>query len=139
MALPNIASGDPRREITIEVPGERTQNQKLMLGGLLAAGVLVSSLGLYWHLDSRDASNEVSAGAFTGEGWTEEHVGLVERAERSKTRATIAYSIGGAFLIGTVAAWILTDPKSEKTVIRTGVIVTPTSDGGAMASKAWSF
>lgn len=128
------------RVIEIEVPGERTTNNKLIVGGIAAAGVIASALGVYWHLDSRDAANEVSADAFTGEAWTSEKVGLVDRADRSKTRATVAYAIGGALLIGAIATYILTEPESETSVIRTGgVAITPVPDGGGLVTKLWSF
>jgi len=128
-----------RREIRIEVPGERSNNNKILVGSLAAAGVIASALGVYWHLDSRDASNEVDADEFTGKAWTEERIGLVDRAERSKTRAIVAYSLGGAILIGAIATWIVTAPKSETAIIRTGgLFVAPTEDGG-MVSRMWSF
>ena len=129
----------PKRQLMIDVPGERSRNNKLFVGGLLAAGVIASGLGVYWHLDSRDASDAVASDEFTGEAWTDDKVALVDRAERSRTRAIVAYSIGGAFLIGTLVAYIITDPKSETAIIQTGAIVAPTTDGGAMVSKAWSF
>jgi hypothetical protein len=128
------------REIQVEIPGERSQNNKILVASIGAAGLIASALGVYWHLDSRDASKEVNAHYFTGEAWTDEKVGLVDRAERSKTRATIAYSFGGALIVGAIATWILTSPESETTVIRTGgVSVTPTHDGGGMVTRMWSF
>jgi hypothetical protein len=130
---------EPGRDIVIDVPGERSRNNKLLCGGLLATGVIAGALGVYWHLDSRDASNAVSADYFTGEAWTQAHVDLVERADRSKTRATVAYTVGGAFLIGAIAAWIFTEPKTETAVIHTGVTVGPTSEGGTVVSRMWSF
>ena len=142
ICVPVAAFADaPRgREIQVEVPGERSQNNKILCASIGAAGVIASALGLYWHLDSRDASNEVNADVFTGEAWTDEKNALVDRAERSKTRATIAYSFGGALLIGAIATFIFTSPKSETTIIRTGgVTVTPTDDGGGMVSRMWSF
>lgn len=129
-----------QRDIYIEVPGERSRNNKLIIGGVAGFGVLVGALGLYWHLDSRDATNEVEATMTTGKAWTEHDVALVDRAERSKTRATVAYVIGGTALIGAIAAFIYTAPKSETSVIHTGgVTVVPTSDGGTMVTKLWSF
>jgi hypothetical protein len=128
------------REIEVEVPGERSQNNKILLASIGAAGVIASALGVYWHLDSRDASKDVSADYFTGEAWTEDKIDIVDRAERSKTRATIAYSIGGALIVGAIATWILTAPESETTIIRTGgVVVTPTHDGGGIVTRMWSF
>lgn len=142
--LPAPSPVPPRRqrsrEITVEIPGERSRNNKIMCASITAAGAIASAFAVYWHLDSRDASNELSADAFTGEAWTPEKVALVERADRSKTRATVAYSIGGALLIGAIATWILTEPESETAIIRTGgVTVTPTFDGGGMVTKLWSF
>jgi hypothetical protein len=136
------ASPIPRRskDITIEVPGERSRDNKLLVGGLAAGGVLVSALAVYWHLDSRDASNEVSADEPTGKAWTDEQLGLVDRADRSRTRAIVAYSLGGAILIGTIVTYIITAPKSETTVIHTGVAVGPVEHGnGGMVTKLWSF
>ena len=130
----------PTREIKVEVPGERTQNNKLVIGGVAAAGLIASAVGLYSHLDSRDAANAVNADYFTGTAWNDDKVDLVDRAERSKTRAIVMYSVGGALIVGAIAAWIFTDPKSETQIIRTGgVAVTPTDDGGGMVSRMWSF
>lgn len=128
------------REIQVEIPGERSRNNKILVAGIGAAGLLASALGVYWHLDSRDASNEVSADYFTGKAWTEDKIDLVDRAERSKTRATVAYSIGGALIVGAIVTWIVTAPESEITVIRPGgVSITPTHDGGGMVTRMWSF
>ncbi len=127
------------RELVIEVPGERSLNNRLVVGGLLAAGLIGSTLGVYWHLDSRDAADAVSADEFTGRTWTPEQVALVDRADRSKTRAIVAYSIGGAFLIGAIATFIATEPKSETAIIHTGVVVTPTEHGGTVVGKLWTF
>ena len=127
------------REITVEIPGERSQNNKILVASLGAASVIAGALGVYWHLDSRDASDQVSADTFTGEAWTDDKIDLVDRADRSKTRATIAYSIGGALLVGTIVTWIVTAPESETAIIRTGGLgVAPTQDGG-MVTRMWSF
>jgi hypothetical protein len=127
------------RDITIEVPGERTRNNKLIIGGIAAGGVLVGALGLYFHLDSRDAANEVSADRFNGKSWSQKQIDLVARADRSKTRAEVSYVIGGGLLLGAVIAYIVTSPKSETSVIHTSPVgVVPTGDGG-MVTGMWSF
>jgi hypothetical protein len=128
------------RDITIEIPGERTRDNKLLLAGLGAAAVLVSGLGVYWHLDSRDASDEVSSDELTGKAWTETQVALVDRADRSRTRAIVAYSLGGALLIGTLVTYIVTEPESTTSVIHTGVAIAPAEHGsGGTISKLWRF
>ena len=128
------------REIVIETSGERSRENKLMLAGLVTAAGLAGGLGLYWHLDSRSASSEVSASLFTGEAWTADDAATLARGERSGTRALVAYGVGGALLIGAVAALILTEPPSETTVLRPGAAptVVPTQ-GGAMVGGWWSF
>ncbi len=134
-----VAAAD--RDIVIETPGERSTNTKIMLAGLLGASVIAGSFGVYWHLDSRSTADDVSAGKFTGKAWTSEDIALFDDAERSRTRATIAYSIGGALLIGAAIAFIVTDPGSETTVI-TPSRTTPTvsgTEGGAVLGGMWSF
>ncbi len=128
----------PRREIVIEVPGERTRSNMLLCGGLVGFGVIAGLLGVYWHLDSRDASEEVSTDRFSGRAWTPAHQDLVDRADRSKTLATGAYIAGGALVVGAALTFIFTAPTSTTEVIRTGTTVTPVRDG-AMVTRMWSF
>lgn len=129
------------REIVIETPGERSTKTKVVLASLAGAGVIAGALGVYFNLDARSASNDVSADRFIGEPWTPAHVELVDRADRASTRAIAFYSIGGALLVGATIAFIATDPKSERSVIRT-TRATPTlapAAGGAVVGGAWSF
>jgi len=126
------------REIVVEVPGERSTSNKLLTGTLAMAGLVAGSLGLYWHLDSREASDEVTADAFTGRSWSVEDVEQVDRADRSKTLATVGYAVGGSLLVAAVVTFIVTEPASDRSVIRTGAIVSPTS-GGAIVGRMWSF
>lgn len=129
------------REIVIDTPGERTRENKLLLAGLAGAGVLAGGLGLYWHLDSRSASREVSAKELTGKAWTSDRQALVEQADRSRTRAAIAYGIGGALVVSAVVALIVTEPPSERTVIhpRSATPTVAPIQGGAVVGGAWSF
>jgi len=134
-----IAAAD--RDIVIETPGERSTNTRLFLAGLAGAGALVGGLGVYWHLDSRTAADDLSASKFTGMAWTAEDIALAERADRSKARATIAYSIGGALIVGAVIAFIVTDPPSETIVIKPsrGTPTVAPTEGGAVLGGMWSF
>jgi len=126
------------KQIVIDIPGERSRSNKLALAATTAAGVLVGGLGLYWHLDSRTASNEVSSDTFTGHAWSAADEAQVARADRSRTRAAVAYSIGGAFITAAIVALIVTEPKSEQSVIRPHASVEPTT-GGAVVGGMWSF
>ena len=133
------------REIVIDVPGVRTREQKIVLGSLMAAGTIAGLLGVYFHLESRSAANDVSESVFNGQTWTSDRQARLEEGERSKTRAGISYAMGGAFVIGAIVALIVTEPKSEKAVIRprhAGNTVSPLVSpipGGAMAGAGWSF
>jgi hypothetical protein len=127
------------REIVVDIPGVRPTQTKLMLYSLAAATVIAGGVGLYYHLDSRDAANSVSRQVFEGETWTADRQALFEQGERSRGRAAIWYTAGGLFLTGTVVALIVTEPKSERQVIRprhAGIAPTP---GGAIAGAGWSF
>jgi hypothetical protein len=125
------------REIKVVTPGERSRNNKLMIGGTFGAAVIVGAIGGYFHLDSRDASNQVSSSIPTGKPWTPARAELVDRAESSRSAAIVAYSVGGAIVVGAIVAYIMTEPKSETSVIRTTAIA-PT-DGGAVVTTGWSF
>lgn len=130
-------------DIVIVTPGERTLENKLLVGGLVAGAALVSGLGLYFHLDGKSASDQVSTDVFGGEEWTADDARLFDQAERSRTRAIVAYSAGGALLIGAVVALIVTEPPSETTVLRPRAVrVVPTvapAAGGAVLGGMWSF
>lgn len=126
------------REIVIEVPGARSPMNKLALAATLGAGLVASGIGVYFHLDSRSASDDVEAVQFEGEAWTQEEVDLVARAERSRGRAVIGYAVGGALVIGAITAFIVTAPKAERAVIRTGASAS-LIPGGAMAVRTWRF
>ena len=139
LAIPRLAAAD--RDIVIETPGERSTSTKAVVGGIFGASLLVGGLGVYWHLDSRSASRDVSASKFTGNAWTSDDIALADQADRSRTRATIAYGIGGALLIGAAIAFIVTDPPSETVLItptRGTPIIAPTR-GGAVLGGMWSF
>lgn len=126
------------REIVIDVPGERSSTNRITLAATLGVGVLAGAIGAYYHVESRDAAEAVSAVELLGQAWTHEEVALVDEAERAGRRAGIAYAIGGAFVIGTIVAFIVTAPDAERTVIRTGASASLVP-GGAMALGTWSF
>lgn len=129
------------REIEIEIPGERSTSNIVTLAAIAGAGVIVGAVGLYFNLDARSAQQDVESNKFTAKPWTETQIALVDRAERSSTRAGIAYGVGGALLLGATVAFIITAPKSETSVIRT-TRATPTvapAPGGAVLGGAWRF
>ena len=140
--IPAAAWAQNGAPITFETPGERTTSNIVTAAGVAGAGVVVGAIGLYFHLDSRSASDDVAADGPTGTPWTTERADLVDQADRSRTRAIIGYSIGGALLVGAIAYWIATDPPSETVVIRPRPAVQPViapTPGGATLGGVWSF
>ncbi|HEX5059004.1 MAG TPA: hypothetical protein VFV99_06570 [Kofleriaceae bacterium] len=131
-------------DVVIVSYGERSRKNVLMLGGIAAAGVVFGAVGLYFHLDSRSASNEVSSNKPTGEPWTPERADTYDRVHSSSVAAGVFYGIGGALLLTSAVMYIVTEPKEEKTVIhphydpKPTALVAPTR-GGAMIGGAWRF
>lgn len=141
LACPAVRADDEPRPITIIAPGERTTNNKLILGGIAGAGVLAGAVGLYFHLDARSTGDEVATDVFTGTAWSAAKQDLVDDANRSRTAAIAFYGVGSAFLIGAVVYWIATDPPDETIVIRpraARATIAPTP-GGAVIGGTWSF
>jgi hypothetical protein len=126
------------REIVVDIPGERSTNNKLALGAIAVGGLLAGSLGLYWHLDSRSAANDVTATMPTGNAWTAHDQSLLDRADSSRTRATVAYTVGGLFITAAIVGLIVTEPKTERSVIHPNATVSVSGDG-AMVGGAWRF
>jgi hypothetical protein len=124
------------KEIVVEVPGERTRNQKIVLGSVAALGVLFGGIAFKYHLDSRDAADAVSADVFTGRPWSPALQAEVDRAADARGVATIGYSIGGALLLGVAVAWIVTEPKATREVMRPHLSL---ANGGASVGGTWSW
>jgi hypothetical protein len=144
-----MALGRPVRadnaDIVVTTPGERTTKNKVQVGAVAGAGVLVGAIGLYFHLDSRSASADVSADTPTHLPWTPERRAAADRASSSATKATVAYGFGGALVVGALIWFFVTDPKDETTVIHphSAPAATPTIEpapgGGAMLGGMWRF
>jgi hypothetical protein len=143
LLAPRAALAERRgRDLVVEVPGERSANNKLVLAGLAGGGALIGALGLYFHLDSRSAAGDVSAKSVTGRAWTPAEQALADRADRSATRAGIAYGIGGALLVGAAIAYIATEPESRTNVIHTGpapAIIPARDSVGLGGTWTWAF
>jgi hypothetical protein len=132
------------KDVIIVAYPERTKTNMIVLGGLAAGGVVAGALGLYFHLDSRSAADEVSGHSFTGEIWTPDKQDALERAHSSSVAAGVFYGIGGGLLLATAIAYIVTEPEAETMVIhphsdpKPTALIAPTR-GGAVVGGAWRF
>jgi hypothetical protein len=132
------------RDIYIKSYPDRSHENIIGLSIAAGASVVLGGIGLYYHLDSRDLSNQVSANHFTGEAWSTERQDIYDSANHSALMAGVFYGIGGAVLVGTAIAYMVTEPKMETIVIHPHVngkpqaLVAPTR-GGALLGGTWSF
>ena len=132
------------KDIYIKSYPDRSRANVMGLSIAGGAGLLLGAVGLYFHLDSRDLSGSVSTQKFTGEAWTPERQATYDSANRSATVAGVFYGIGGAVLLGTAIAYMVTEPKMETMVIRPHTSPKPTAlvaptRGGALVGGTWSF
>jgi hypothetical protein len=140
----------PDEHISFQVDKSRTKKQKIVIASLAAGAVVFGGTGLLFHLDSRSAANEVGAvGLHTGMTYTPELDDTRSRAYSSRTFAIVGYSVGGAFVVATVVALIVTQPGSERYTVGSdedessppvvsGLTVVP-AVGGAYVGGTWSF
>jgi hypothetical protein len=139
----NFAAPRGKDVVVIAYP-ERTRKSILVMGGLAAGGALFGAVGLYFHLDSRSASNDVSAHENTGVPWSAAKADAYDRAHSSAVTAGVLYGIGGSLLLATAIVYIVTEPEAEKMVIHPHVDDKPSAlvaplPGGAMVGGAWRF
>jgi len=132
------------RDIYIKSYPDRSKTNVLGLSIGAGAAVVLGGIGLYFHLHSRELSNDVSASHFTGEPWTADRQQAYDDANSAALTAGVLYGIGGAILLGTAIAYIATEPKMETIVIhphtngKPTALVAPTR-GGALVGGTWSF
>ena len=104
-------------DTVIQVQGERSLKNIAILASIAGAGALAGGIGLYYNLDSRSASDQVSAHLPTGKVWTPELQATFDRAHDSAVKAEVFYGVGAALVIGAAVGLIVTEPKTETIVI----------------------
>jgi hypothetical protein len=134
------AAQDPGA-ITLRVTNARTTRSKVITAALVGAGLAVTAVGVYYHLDSRSAASEVSADHLTGQAWTHALADAQDRADRSGTRAIVSYVVGGALVTSAVVYLWATRPDSREVTIaprRAAPVIAPTSSG-LVVGGSWTF
>lgn len=136
--------------LTFTVDRERCTRQRVLIASLFGSSVLFGGVGLLFHIDSRNKSDEVStnAGRHSGRIYTDELDDTRSAAIRSRNLAIASYAVGGGFLVGTLVAYLLTDPGHETVQVGTEAVggggagarllVEPT-EGGALVGGDWRF
>lgn len=136
--------GEENGRVVYRIDGSRTKRQRVIIGALAGGAVAFGGIGLLFHLDSRSASNEVSAvGDHTGRTYTQALDDERSRAVRSRKLAIAGYAVGGALVIGTAIALVLTEPDAELIRVDDQPQPSPVSvaplPGGAVVGGTWSF
>lgn len=128
------------KEISVVSPGERSTKNLAITGTLAGAGALVGAVGLYFHLDGKSLSDDVSADSFTGKIWTPGREQTYDDAKSDRTKAIVGYTVGGALVVSALVYYFLTEPPDETVVIKTRVtpMIAP-EQGGATFGGMWSF
>jgi hypothetical protein len=128
------------------VDRERNSRQKVLIASLFGGSILLGGVGLLFHIDSRNKSDDVStdAGRHTGRIYTEELEDIRRSAIHSRNFAIASYALSGGLLVGTFIAYLLTDPGQETVRVRpeparrARLMLAPT-EGGALVGGAWRF
>jgi hypothetical protein len=127
---------------TITSQGERSTNNKLALASIAGGGLLLGAVGLYYHLDSRDAADQVASLVPTNHAWTAADQETYDRAGTSGTKAKVFYTLGSLAVLTAIVGYIITDPPTETTTItphRGPKPVVAPQPGGAVVGGLWSF
>lgn len=130
------------KDIVIHTMGERSQNNLILLWSVSGAGALLGAVGVYYTLDARSASNDITTVSSAHVPWTPQLQAKYDQAHDSSTKAAVFYGIGGAVIVGAIVGAIMTQPKEETTVIHPHGGGAPTfapTAGGAVVGGMWSF
>jgi hypothetical protein len=132
------------RDIVVTSQDDRPLGNVIALASVGGASVLAGAVGLYYNLDARSKAQELSAHSFTGQTWDAAHQSDYDEVHSSSVKAGIFYSIGGVLLLGTIIGYIVTEPKTDTTIIHPHVDPKPTAlvaptRGGALVGGTWRF
>jgi hypothetical protein len=116
-----FAKQPPSSSVKVRRSKSRTNAQAAAIWGLVGGGLVLGGTGAWFHLDSRDAADEVSANDPRLIGtWTPELQSTYDRAGSSGDKAIVFYSAGALELAGALVVAILTHPGDEEVVITPG-------------------
>jgi hypothetical protein len=124
------------KDIYIKQYPDRSRANVIGLWTTAGAGVVLTGVGLAFHLDYRSKANDLSSDRFTGEPWTAERQATFDDAHSSSVMAGVFYGLGGATLLAATIAFIVTEPKVVTIVIHPHV---DPKNGGAMIGGGFSF
>lgn len=141
-------SEQKKTPLTYRMEGERTRKHKIVILSLAGGTLLTAGLAVYFHLQSDEASDDVTqlSGDHSGLIYTQEIDDRRQDAIDNRNLATGMYIVSGAVLVSTVVAFILTTPDDEileygssgDSQVSTAPYVAPI-EGGLMVGKTWIY
>jgi hypothetical protein len=112
----------------------RTPRQKALIYGLAGGAAVFAGLGLYFHYDSKQIADDISADTPQNQRWSDELADRYDRGKLDRTLAIVSYTVSAGLIAATVVAVLKTDPGTEVRTI--GVRAVP---GGATVGASWSW
>ena len=128
--------------ISYQDDGDRSPSDRHLIVGLYVGAAVVGGLGLYFHLDSRAAANDVSNQNEATGPWTAALQSTYDRGHHDGELAEISYGVAGSLLLGAIIATWWTQPKPRTAQVDVSRIptpvVSPTRNGGVVSAQ-WDF
>lgn len=141
-------SEQKKTPLTYRMEGERSKKQRIIILSLAGATLLTTGLAVYFHLESDEASGDVTrlSGDPSNLIYTQEVDDRRQEAIDNRNFATGMYVVSGALLLSTVVAFIVTSPDDElheygtsgDSRVSTAPYVAPI-EGGLMVGKVWAY
>ena len=128
--------------ISYQDDGDRSIADRHLILGLYIGAAVVGGLGLYFHLDSRAAADDVSNENEATGPWTASLQSTYDRAHRDGELAEVSYGVAGGLLIGAIVATWWTQPKPRTAQVEVSRMPTPVvspSHNGGVVSAQWDF
>ena len=148
--VPGLASADDyfektdgAGEMTFRVSKPRKTEHWIVIGALAGGTVLAAGVGVLFQFSGDSKAEEVEAKERTGEVWDQSRQDIYDSARLRRGVGYTLYGVAGGLAIGTVIAFVVTNPGSK--LIKVGdsaednvTSVTPLP-GGAMVTRGWRF
>lgn len=131
------------QSFSFQVDKPRSKESKILIASLFGGAVVFGGVGALFHLRSKNKADAVSTkpGVHTGKVYSEDLDDIRAAGELSRKLTIASYAIGSSLLIGTLVAYIVTDPGRETIEVgeQAGQMILHPTVGGAVVGGRWQF
>jgi hypothetical protein len=117
----------------------RTRNQKLLIYGLAGGAAAFGLFGAYFHYDSKQIADELSADSDQHQRWSPELQDKYDRGQLDGKLAIAGYAISAGLIAATIVVVLKTDPGTELVGPGGSKPVASVVPGGATVGASWSW